>query len=276
MVVCLFVYIGGREDVVIESDDTSRTYCFQIDDVVVDGDILTMTGFAFRYEHPFGEFSLILRPIEGDEVKLVTVCGAARLDVNEYFKCDYDYTNTGFTASGSVNPDIEYEVMIKWPWSVPLSTGVYVSGDEFYYAAAASFEPPAADGAADLKEIVDNGTLRVYRPDYHCWVYQLGNSLYWIVDSDFDFEDNGMTYIQYQMWTTQIQNLPKERLEHNYFWDNIGGYFEDYEIYGDYGSYRVMRRELPADYSLTSIVTGYYKNGEWVWKSYFRPIYEFP
>lgn len=77
------------------------------------------------------------------------------------------------------------------------------------------------------------------------------------------------------MWTTQIQNLPEKRLENHHYWDNIGGYFEKYELEGDFGDYRVMKREIPTDYSVTSIVTGYYKNGEWIWKSYFRPIYEF-
>ena len=74
----------------------------------------------------------------------------------------------------------------------------------------------------------------------------------------------------------QIQNLPEKRLAHQNYWDNIGGYFEDYELEGDFGDYRVMKREIPTAYSVTSIVTGYYKNGEWIWKNYFRPIYSFP
>jgi hypothetical protein len=78
------------------------------------------------------------------------------------------------------------------------------------------------------------------------------------------------------MWTTQIQNLPEKRLAHHNYWDNIGGFFEDYELEGDFGDYRVMKREIPTAYSVTSIVTGYYKNGEWIWKNYFRPIYSFP
>ena len=130
-------------------------------------------------------------------------------------------------------------------------------------------------GGADLDEIMNNGVLRVYRPDYQCWVYQVGWSLYWIVDKDFHFEDDGSTYIQYQMWTTQIQNLPEKRLAHHNYWDNIGGYFEEHELEGDFGDYRVMKREIPTVYSVTSIVTGYYKNGEWIWKNYFRPIYDF-
>lgn len=72
-----------------------------------------------------------------------------------------------------------------------------------------------------------------------------------------------------------VDSFPQHRLENGWFWDNIGGHFEKYELEGDFGEYRVMRRELPTEYSVTSIETGYYKNGEWIWKNFFRPVYEF-
>ena len=95
------------------------------------------------------------------------------------------------------------------------------------------------------------------------------------MNRDFYFEPDGTTYIQYQLCTTQTENLPEKRLAHGNLWDNIGGHFEKYEIEGDFGEYRVMKREIPTEYSVTSIETGYYKNGEWIWKNYFRPLYEF-
>lgn len=83
------------------------------------------------------------------------------------------------------------------------------------------------------------------------------------------------SYIQYQLWTTQTEKLPQERLDNNWLWDNIGGNFEEYEMQSDFGEYRVMRRELPTEYAITAIVTGYHKDGKWIWRNYFRPIYEF-
>ena len=50
---------------------------------------------------------------------------------------------------------------------------------------------------------------------------------------------------------------------------------EEYELDGDYGDYRIMKRDLPTEYSITSIETGYHKNGKWIWREFFRPIYEF-
>ena len=272
-IICLSVYISGRESVGVEADTTSRAYCFQVDEAKYEQGMINLSGFTFRYERPNDEkFSIVLRS-KNDSVELETLYSLPRPDVNDYFLCDYDYTNTGFSATGKVNPDAEYEVMIKWPWSLPLSTGVFIHGDTVSYYPEEEFTAPS--GGPDLDEVVRNGVLRVYRPDYHCWVYQWDGALYWIADEGFTFEDDGTTIIQYQMWTTQIEKLPEKRLKNGKLWDNKSGHFEKYEMEGDFGGYRVMRRELPTAYSLMSIVTGYYKGGEWIWKTYFRPVYEF-
>ena len=276
MLLCFGVIFqnGGRAGT--GADSSTRAFCFQVDEASVDGGELTLSGFAFRYAGQPSSLTLALRPTEGGkEVKLETACGLPRPDVSDYFRGDRDYADTGFLAKGTVDTDREYEIMIRWLWSAPLATGVFVTGDDVHYAPSASFEEPVTEGAPDLAEIVRNGTLRVYRPDRCCWVYQIGGSLYWIADRDFAFEADGTTYIQYHLWTTQFANLPAKRLAHNNFWDNIGGHFEKYELSGNFGPYRVMKRDLPTAYSITSILTGYYKSGRWIWRSYFRPLYIF-
>ena len=263
--ISLSVFIIGRNS--IEEDSSSRAYCFQIDDVVVDEEV-ALSGFAFQYDQPDRDYSLELRSIkDGTRTSLVT-SRTARLDVEDYFGCGEK--NTGFTAKGKFNPDSEYEILIRWSWIGTISTGVFVSSSGIHYVPENDFTLPAIDAP-----FVEDGILRVYRPDYHCWVYQYHNDLYWIADQDFNFEPDNSTYIQYQLWTTQTDKLPQHRLDNNWLWDNIGGNFEDYELEGDWNGYRVMKRELPTAYPITSIVTGYHKDGKWIWKEYFRPYYEF-
>ena len=268
MIACLMVVIHNDGSGGVEADSTPRAYCFQVDSAFINRHGMEISGFAFRYEHPSSDYSLLLRSHDGKQVELEKE-PVERQDVNEYFLCDYDYSSSGFTARAEV-AEGEYEVLIKWPFSIALSTGVYINSDGVYYASEKEFKAPEIDA-----DFIQKGVLRVYRPDFHCWVYQYEGSLYWIVDQGFNFEEDDSTYIQYQLWTTQTEKLPQERLDNNWLWDNIGGNFEEYEVQGDFGEYRVMRRELPTEYAITAIVTGYHKDGKWIWRNYFRPIYEF-
>ena len=262
---CLIVFACGYGTV--EADSTVRNYCFQVDSLFHSGGVLAINGFCFRYEYPSSDYTLLLRTENGTQIELDKET-VTRPDVNEYFSCEYDYTASGFRAIGSVEEG-EYEILIKWPWSIALSTGVFV-GPSIHYVPEKEFIAPAIEA-----EFVENGILRVYQPDVHCWVYQYQGSLYWIANKDFYFEDDGSTIIQYQLWTTQTEKLPQHRRDNNWLWDNISGNFEDYEIRGDFGPYRVMKRKLPTEYSISSIETGYFKDGKWIWREFFRPYYEF-
>jgi len=271
-VVCICV-IGTSQS--LESYGlTSKSVCFQIDNVAIEEDRLELTGVVFDYEMFITDYLIILQSTEtAEKVSLNTDYGIQRSDVNQYFECEINYSNTGFIASGKVNATEEYEIFLQTPWKALVSTDVFVTGSDIHYYPEASFIPPVVTGT-DLENIIENGHLRVYRPDYSCWVYQYDGSLYWIVDQDFNFEEDGTTYIQYQLWTTQRENLPAERLENEHFWDNIGGDFEEYELDGNFGDYRVSKRELPTEYSITAITTGYHVDDEWIWQNFFRPIYE--
>ena len=241
---------------------SSNACCFQVDE--------DLTGFFFLYNQDTPqEYEIILRSTEKREsVKPQVEYGLKRVDVNDYFSCEYDYSCCGFKLDDLPETG-EYEFVVRCKPLVVAHTDVYVNNGRICYTKQASFTPPELDA-----DFINKGVLRVYRPDQHCWVYQYDGSLYWVVDHQFRFNPSDSTYIQYQLWTTQIDKLPKHRLENGWYWDNIGGNFEDYELEGDFGAYRVMKRDLPTEYAITSILTGYHVNDRWIWKSYFRPIYD--
>ena len=295
VLICLIVLIFNRKIYPLKENNLTRSFCFQIDEASTQGKELALRGFAFVYNRRQVPPRLVLRQTKAENtihtddrlrqseteemIVLEINYGAARPDVNEYFLCDYNYTNVGFTATGIVNPETEYEIMIGWTLGKLVSTGVYILGEDVHRV---TYEETYYDEMTKAKEeaipnlstdFVKNGTLLVCRSDMHIWIYQHNGSLYWVADKGFHFEDDGTTKIQYQLWTTQPERLPTERLKKNHFWDSLSGYFEKYELSGDFGKYRVMRCKLPTEYSITSILTGYYKNGEWVWANSFRPIY---
>ena len=244
-------------------DSSARACCFQVDE--------DLSGFFLFFDHDTPEeYTIVLKSTEsGKKIAMDPETAIERQDVNDYFSCEHDYSKSGFQINTA--PDMgEYEFLVKYKPFVTIHTGVYLNDGRVCYTKQSTFIPP------DMKsDFIADGYLRVYRPDYHCWVYQYGGALYWVVDKDFNFVDDGLTYIQYHLWTTQIDKLPKHRLENKWYWDNIGAFFEDYELEGDFGDYRVMKREIPTEYAVTAIETGYYANHRWVWREFFRPIYEF-
>lgn len=262
----------------IEKSNVPRGLCFQIDEARIDDDKLTFSGFAFVFDKLVSDLGFTLKSTKtGKEIKSDVEYGLLRRDVARYFNnSEQDYTKTGFTANVSdICGGEEYEILVNLKKFVSFPAGVFITGTDVHYTKQDSFIAPEVTGT-DLEEIVNKGYLRVYRPDRGCYVYQYKGCLYWIADKSFNFEDGGTTYIQYQLWTTQIDKLPQKRLKNKWYWDNIGGFFEKHEITDkiNCGRYRVCKRKLPEEYSITSIVTGYYKNGKWIWRNYFRPMYK--
>lgn len=255
-----------------------RDICFQVDDVKLDGDRLILTGFAFCNNRNMSDFEFILKSTKtGEELKADVKYGLQRSDVARYFNSKQDYSKAGYRAYlPVVHTEEEYEIILRLHGLTSFLTDVLVTGTDIHYTKLCDFVPPEVAGTS-LEEIVKNGYLRVYRPDRACYVYQYKGFLYWIADTAFHFEKNGKTIIQCHLWTTQPEKLPQKRLINKWYWDNIGFNFDNHEITGSVncGKYRVCRQKLPQEYSITSILTGYYKNGEWIWLNYFRPVYEF-
>lgn len=281
---CLFVVTGmlfcidGNNVTGKEINNVPRNICLQVDKAVLEDNRLMLTGFAFGCNQVIPVYSLTLKSTKtGKELKADTECGLLRQDMARYFNSQLDYARCGYTAAISgFNVNEEYEIFINLKRFVSFPAGVFITGTDIHYTKQDGFIVPEVEGTA-LEEIVSKGYLRVYRPDRACYVYQYKGYLYWLADTGFHFENNGKTYMQYQLWTTQTEKLPQKRLKNHWYWDNIGDYFERHEITNliNCGRYRVCKRKLPEEYSITAIVTGYYKNDKWIWKNYFRPVYEF-
>lgn len=253
-----------------------REFGFQIEESAWSNEV-TFTGYCFPYGQDAGvsDYEIILKSMDNGTVyRLNTVTGISRPDVNTYFECKYNYTKCGFTAKidgDTINGD-EFEVLVKWKGMKPKTTGIYVKRGLLYFNK--KMDVTLDTQGTYLEEIVNQGYLLVNEPDYSCYVFQYHNKLYWVTDQHFFFDDDGKTHIQYQMWTTQEEKLPEERLKNEWYWDNLSFNFEEYEITDQFncGKYRVAVKDLPQNYSITAIVTGYCSGNQWIWKNYFRPI----
>lgn len=261
-------------------DDYS--FVFQVDKVGQDANDYIVSGFAFRLNEDSSEdkVEIFLHDIEKNKIIHPKKCEyTIREDVNEYFLCDYDYSRSGFEVSfksGDIKLDNKnYEVLLFDKNNERIyQTGTYITGNGLMYTDAKSFEAPNVVGT-DLERVVEQGMLRAYVPDSGIYVYQYEDSLYWIATSDYQFEEDGSTVIQYQINTTQVQKLPQFRLDNNWLWDNISFVFEEHELHDvKLSGLRVAKVKLPEQYSITKIWTGYVVE-DWIWRKEFRPWYDF-
>lgn len=262
----------------VKADDFSWVY--QVDAVEIEEGTLLLKGFAFQLgvDAEKNNCEIVLQELETGKRYFLKMSYLERQDVNAYFLCEYEYLQSGFVAEIKEKRldlvEKSYEVLLRVTGErTTYQTGTYLSKGKLVYTNPTEFEPLEVAGTA-LEEVVENGILRVYRPDYGMYVYQYGGDLYWIAEPEYGFAD-GDTYVQYQLETTQKENLPKVRLENQWDWDNIGFWFMTNEMTGqDFGNYRVAKKALPVEYAITKIWTGNYIDG-WIWRQNFRPWYVF-
>lgn len=287
---------GYKRHLVITSDGSQ--YCYGIDYMEEKNNVINLKGWflelksvqnvAQNVSDDNAEIMLAFIPLNEDKVGselkngcflTVQTMKSYRPEIEKYMSCEYDYSMCGFIATIDIDDlDLDtsdYRLVIKpnAEENLAIQTSVFLSHNELMYTSPKE-SPNLNIAGTDLEWVDKAGVRLVSRPDIGCYVYQLGNKLYWIADEGFAFDEGGRTYIEYMLDTTQVDRLPNERLENNWYWSNIGGCFEDYEITDQInaGKYRVMVREIPEEYSVTYIITGYYRDG-WIWKSCFRPNY---
>ena len=228
------------------------------------------SGFAFYVgrDTPMKYTILLRHTATGKLTQAQAQYGIKRQDVQEYFGGSCDYTYSGFRI---MMPTDECEIVLRFNPLVRVKTVVYVSSAGVHNLPEKEAVSPALD-----QPFITDGILMTYRPDRHCWVYQYNGALYWVADEGFAFEEDGSTYVTYKLLTHGRAADPSAEGNRSVlYWYGMSGDFEEYEIRGDFGKYRVMMREIPDKAPLYAVVTGYKKDGDWIWKEYFRPRYSF-
>ncbi len=278
--------------------EDNNAYAYQVEKVYLDNEDVVISGWFFELkcvrnvsrdvnDNDFGIVlydlnSVVKENIDGTEKKREGIAlsvekGHIRNDVNNYYKCEYDYSSCGFIARINKNEidyeNGEYQIVFKpdFVGNDGLNTSAFLDHGNLIYTTPKNFIPLDVEGT-DLEEIVYNGYCVANNPQFHICVYQYGRVLYWIADEEYSFNEDG-TYIQYHIDTTQFEKLPAERTERGWFWSTLGANFEDYEITDaiNCGKYRVSSREIPEEYSATFITTGYHTD-RWIWMCYIRPL----
>ena len=277
------VYFGGMKKLnqTIEgelADDFS--WVVQVDEVRKEGNEFILEGFAFKLNQDAEDemYEIVLHNLDTGEYYFPKMEYMERKDVNDYFLCEYDYAKSGFVArikEKKLNLEDDYEILLRPEGTrKPYQFATYLCEGELMYVNPKDYVPLDVKGT-DLEKIVRDGALRVFRPEVGMYVYQYMESLYWIAESKYEFDEYMNSRIEFQLETTQISKLPQERLINEWYWDNLGFDFKDNEVYEwELGEYRVACKKLPDEYSVTKMWTGRYEK-DWMWLHDFRLRYDF-
>lgn len=273
-----FLKIDNQKVTEIREDDFS--WIAQVDSIEKNGDVFCVKGFALELNKTAKEkaYSIVLRNLDTDELYFPKTTCVPRKDVNAYFLCKYDYTNSGFEFRIKTDKvDFEkndYEVLVKPSWKeYAYRVGMYLSKGE-----VVSVDPkeraPLQVSDTKMAEIVKNGMLRAYNSEMGISVYQCDNMMYWFVEQDYPhFGSGGDMWMQFNLFTTQNERLPKEQIEKKCMWNNCSFAFSAKELFAT-DEYRVVGCEIPQTHSITRVETGHLGE-ETLWWMKFRPWYDF-
>ena len=299
-VLLIYTCLRNRKKGTFEPIGDSCYYAYQVESASIDGDYVVIKGWFFElnkirniaHKVDLGEkLGVVVYNMEketksyndGSGIERTGIAADVKLtdrtDINAYFKCEYDYTRCGFEAKIKKSKlDVnngKYQILIK-----PDETEPRAVQAAFLVNGQLRYTNPLDDmvlnvSGTDLERIVNEGICVVSYPNAHICVYQYGWQLYWIADKDFVFEKDGSTKLEYGSETTQFDKLPIPRINDNKYYDEMPDYFERYEVTDSIncGEYRVAVRDLPSNYAITQLVTGYRIKDNWEWRSFFRPDY---
>lgn len=265
----------------------------QIEHVNLKDNKINISGYAFLLDMDSdnSKISVLLRSVDDGKEIWANIEQTSRLDVDSYFNGSYDYKNSGFNATvkeKKLNTDECYEIIVKLDYvtrtinaegknvvnraSKAKLTNRYIMNGELYSYNPYKFDQPDMNIESELlREVFTNGQLCFYQKEAGIYVYLYNDKLYWIANEFFSFEEDDLTYIQYQLYTSQTDKLPEDRIQYGF--DNIGFNFEEHEFLDENTTpYRVAVRDIPNDYPIAYILTGVYDsvNGNFLWEKYFH------
>lgn len=222
---------------------------FAIDDLSLQGNRLMLQGICRAYGQEAPAYQILLRGVSSGRI----------------YKADTVSDGDRFQAMVHAVPDEKAEVLVKFKIYSPWQTSVYINKDRLEYVRGTVKEPETV--GTDLEWLVRTGILKVYEPLYDTYVYQFDNKLYWLIGTPLDKQVTVLCYV----YTNEPDKLPEKMKKHKLEILNFRA-GDNNEITGTIrcGKYRLFEREIPTDYNITAVRTGFYANKKVTWERYFR------
>lgn len=256
----------------------------KVENMKIENDVLKLEGYAFYLNRNSSNssISIFLKNISNNNEIWMDTETISREDIQNYYNCEFNYEHSGYIATtryNKLNISKVYEIFLNIDTydengkiqRKTVTTNRYLYNEELLTYNPYDFVQPDINVQSELlKRIFKEGLLRFYRKDVGIYIYEYQNKLYWVADNNFQFDEEGRTYIPYQLWTSQLNKLPENRIQYGY--DNLDFVFENFEIKEENTvPYRVAVRDIPDNYAITYALTGVYDLNEnkLLWHDYF-------
>ena len=224
-------------------------------------------------------------------IAFVACCKIKNVDERKILEFSMVFGNTGFIGTTRLSKvDIEnknYEILIMLTYcddtsavedkdknamnKKTVTTNRYVCNGRYTALKPGTDKAPMRTDSEKLNKVFEEGQLLVYRDDVDMYIYQYENEIYWVAGKSFNFEEDGLTYIQYHLDTTRVDLLPENRVNANKYWDSLRFVFESAECLDEgFYPYRVAVQSIPSEYPVTCFWTGYQIENNWVWREFLN------
>ena len=301
IIILLFIYIPTvqkirriREQDILENLQvtTDLNLLFDMYDVEILKEDIKFSGWALHLNAKNLKLNLILRAVDGSDIEIVTTDMHERTDVVEYINPSWDFGNCGFTTSikkKELDATVCYEVQLVLYYEQEretqtnnevvefykkISTNYYLYNDQLYsYNPEQFIEPAILD--EELRQIIQEGTLKVFDLENLFWVYRYGNDIYCITNSSFGSMKEAKIGIPVMPYTSRPELLPEQRIQYGF--DHLGFFYENEEYKRDSVlPYQVVKVTFSEEYPTTYVTMGLYnaETEEWI-KRFFALMIDF-
>ena len=242
--------------------------------------VFTGWGFDTNYYDEESTCELILQDTETGEAFWPKMAkNPEPVQIADRYTDGGDYSDAGFEGSlkeNKLEENSAYEILLRYTSNYTDEAGMEqqyvrtVTTDEFFYQGEMTEYNPKTFVAleiagTELEKVIKNGKFHYFSED-GMYIYEYNNAIYYIADSRFKFAENGLTELPLHIFPVNKAMLDEKYADAGF--ENRDIMFENYEISGDFGEYRVAVRELPDNYAIAYIVTGLYdsKENKWIWR----------
>lgn len=220
---------------------------FEINRIEIKGDEINLTGICYIYGRNTPEYHIVLKDT------------AAGKD------CEIEraFNERNFNVTAQIDPSKEYEVDVYFHGYKPINTMIYIDCGVKKYVEGKVETPSIQNPIFDY--LTQAGILKAYNPELSTYIYQVNNSVYWMVGSIIE----PSTEIVFQIHTDEPEKLPENRRKYGF--DNRCFYLESADEQKPIDGFRVFKAEIPSTYHVTAVMVGFSIDGKLLWSKYFRP-----